>query len=142
MQKAIALAKVGQTSEGGAPFGALVVKDGQIIVQGHNQVDGNTDCTEHAEMLVIREACKKLKSKKLNGCLLYTSCEPCLMCLGAIRWAGFDAVYYGASANDAKKYGFIYSDLFYQSSVGSRHKEFKLKQICKKEAVEVLENQG
>ena len=89
---------------------------------------------------MIQEACKKLGSKSLKGCILYTSCEPCLMCLGASRWAALDAVYYGASAADAKEAGYVYSQLFYNSHTGKRHQEFNLIQLLRAEAVAVWNN--
>jgi len=137
MRKAIDWAAKGSKTEGGGAFGALIVKDGTIIAEGHNQVGAKTDCTQHAELAMIQEACTKLGSKSLKGCVLYTSCEPCLMCLGTTRWAELDQVFYGASAADAKDAGYIYSDLFYNSHTGKRHAEFKLKQLLRDEAVAV-----
>ncbi|MFI8379729.1 nucleoside deaminase [Leeuwenhoekiella sp. NPDC079379] len=140
MRKAIAWAQKGKETNGGGAFGAVIVKDGAIIAEGHNQVGKNTDCTQHAELGMIQEACKKLSNKSLEGCILYTSCEPCLMCLGATRWAELQMVYYGASAADAKDAGYIYSDLFYNSHTGKRHVEFNLKQLLREEAVAVWKN--
>ncbi len=137
MRKAIDWAVKGKNTKGGGAFGAVLTKDGEIIAEGHNRVGATTDCTQHAELAVIQKACKKLKSKSLSGCILYTSCEPCLMCLGTTRWAELDAVYYGASAADAKEAGYVYSDLFYQSHTGKRHVEFNLKQMLREEAVAV-----
>jgi len=137
LRKAIHWAKQGKASKGGGAFGAVIVKDGIIIAEGHNSVSASTDCTQHAELAMIQQACVKMRSKSLTGCILYTSCEPCLMCLGATRWAELDAVYYGASAADAKEAGYIYSDLFYNSHSGKRHQEFKLKQLLRDEAVAV-----
>ena len=87
MQEAIALALKGMQSNAGGPFGALVVKDGIIIARGNNRVTSTNDPTAHAEIVAIREACKHLGSFQLDDCELYTSCEPCPMCLGAIYWA-------------------------------------------------------
>ena len=137
MRKAIEWAAKGTKTEGGGAFGAVIVKDGKIIAEGHNRVGATTDCTQHAELAMIQEACATLGSKSLKGCVLYTSCEPCLMCLGTTRWAELDQVYYGASAADAKEAGYIYSDLFYNSHTGKRHKEFNLKQMLREEAVAV-----
>src|SRR5207237_6082309 len=91
---------------GGGPFGALVVKDGRVIGTGVNSVTQTADPTAHAEVLAIRVACATLGSFQLDGCDLYTSCEPCPMCLGAIYWARPRAVYFAASAADAAKAGF------------------------------------
>ncbi len=137
MQKAIQWAITGRQTEGGGAFGAVIVKEGKIIAEGHNRVGVTQDCTQHAELAMIQEACKKINSKTLKGCILYTSCEPCLMCLGTTRWAELDMVYYGASAADAKEAGYLYSDLFYNSHTGKRHVEFNLKQLLRDEAVAV-----
>ncbi|MCC4212701.1 nucleoside deaminase [Leeuwenhoekiella parthenopeia] len=137
MRMAISWAGKGKAAEGGGAFGAVIVKDGSIIAEGHNRVGATTDCTQHAELAMIQEACKKLGSKSLKGCVLYTSCEPCLMCLGSTRWAELDMVYYGASAADAKAAGYVYSDLFYNSHTGKRHVEFNLKQLLRDEAVAI-----
>src|SRR5258707_6869338 len=104
MAKAIALA-VESVRTGGGPFGALVVKDGRIIGTGVNSVTQSNDPTAHAEVLAIRAACAALGSFHLDGCDLYTSCEPCPMCLGAIYWARPRAVYYGGLASDAAEAG-------------------------------------
>ena len=135
--QAINWAKKGRETEGGGAFGVVIVKNNIIIAEGHNRVGATTDCTQHAELSMIQKACKKLGSKSLKGCTLYTSCEPCLMCLGATRWAELEAVYYGASASDAKDAGFIYSELFYNSHTGKRHQEFNLKQLLREDAVAV-----
>ena len=94
-----------QNNEGG-PFGCVIVKNGKIIGRGNNKVTSTNDPTAHAEVIAIRDACKKLKSFQLNECTLYTSCEPCPMCLGAIYWARPDKVFYGSTKNDAAKAGF------------------------------------
>lgn len=89
----------------GGVFGAVIVKDGKIIGQGYNQVIKNNDPTWHAEMEAIRDACKKLGTPHLDGCILYTSAECCPMCLAAAYWAHIDKIYYGATTGDALKYG-------------------------------------
>ena len=93
------------TNEGG-PFGACVVKDGEIIGKGSNHVLANNDPTAHAEVMAIRDACKNINSYNLSGCELYTSCYPCPMCLSAIIWANIKKVYYGNTKEDAAKIGF------------------------------------
>jgi guanine deaminase len=99
----------------GGPFGAVVVQDGKVIATGSNQVTLRKDPTCHAEIVAIRAACRKLKAFHLLGCQLYTSCEPCPMCLGAIYWARMERVYYALSRHDAAKIGFsdefIYREL-------------------------------
>ena len=87
MRRAIALAQNGIDSNSGGPFGSVVVKNGEIIAEGCNRVTSENDPTSHAEIVAIREACRKLGSFQLEGCTIYTSCEPCPMCLGAIYWA-------------------------------------------------------
>ncbi|TVZ16062.1 nucleoside deaminase [Maribacter sp. MAR_2009_72] len=136
MQRAIELAKLGKEN-GGSSFGAVIVRNGTVVAEGFNKVKALSDCTQHAELLVIQEACRKLNSTTLKDCRLYTSCEPCMMCLGAIYWAKFKKVYYGSSAQDAKEHGFIYSNMFYDSNTEARHKEFNLEQLMAEEAVKV-----
>jgi guanine deaminase len=115
MARAIQLSVENVRSGRGGPFGAVVVKDGGIVAEGVNQVTANNDPTAHAEVLAIRDACHKLNLFELKGCDLYTSCEPCPMCLGAIYWARMDKVYFGSLAEDAAKIGFddsaIYEEL-------------------------------
>ncbi|WP_405384757.1 nucleoside deaminase [Maribacter sp. LLG6340-A2] len=136
MTRAIELAQLGKNNGGGS-FGAVIVRNGAVVAEGFNKVKTLSDCTQHAELLVIQEACRKLKTTTLTDCTLYTSCEPCMMCLGAIYWAKIHKVYYGSSAQDAKEHGFIYSNMFYASSKGARHKEFNLEQLMAEEAIKV-----
>jgi guanine deaminase len=115
MARAIQLSLDNVLSGRGGPFGAIVVKDGSIVAEGVNQVTSTNDPTAHAEVVAIREACAKLGSFLLNGCEIYTSCEPCPMCLGAIYWARLSRIYFGNLASDALKIGFddsfIYDEL-------------------------------
>lgn len=106
MQRAIELSFHGQRAGLGGPFGAIVVKNGEIVGQGHNQVTSTNDPTAHAEVVAIRDACRNLGTYQLRGCDLYTSCEPCPMCLGAIYWARPDRVYYANTRHDAAHVGF------------------------------------
>ena len=96
----------GMLENEGGPFGAVIVKDGEIIASAHNQVLKTNDPTAHAEVNVIRKASQNLHSFDLSDCILYTSCQPCPMCLGAIFWARIKTVYYGATKEDAAKGGF------------------------------------
>lgn len=137
MQRAIQLAREGREMANASPFGAVVTKGDKIIAESRNESVCRGDCEEHAELKVIKRACHKLQKKNLKGCVLYTSCEPCMMCLGAAYWADFDYIYYGASAEDAKEFGFVYSDMYYKSNSKKRHEEFKMIQLCREEAVEV-----
>ena len=105
MQMAID-ASIENVRNGGGPFGAVVVKDGEVIATGVNRVTANNDPTAHAEVSAIRNACQKLGTFKLNGCVIYTSCEPCPMCLSAIYWSGIQKIFYGNTAIDAKDIDF------------------------------------
>ena len=106
MEQAIQLATENVTSGRGGPFGAVIVKDGKVIATGANQVTATHDPTAHAEVTAIRNACNALGTFSLEGCEIYTSCEPCPMCLAASYWARLDAIFYGASAADAARAGF------------------------------------
>ncbi|NRQ56207.1 nucleoside deaminase [Brevibacillus sp. HD1.4A] len=106
MEHAVNLALDNVTASRGGPFGAIVVKDGQIVGRGRNEVTATNDPTAHAEVQAIREACQKLRTFQLDDCELYTSCEPCPMCLGAIYWARPRAVYYACTKEDAARVGF------------------------------------
>jgi tRNA(Arg) A34 adenosine deaminase TadA len=106
MRQAIALATENVTSGRGGPFGAVVVKDGKVIATGVNLVTASNDPTAHAEVTAIRSACQSLAAFQLEGCDVYTSCEPCPMCLAAIYWSRCKAIYYGNTAADADQVGF------------------------------------
>jgi guanine deaminase len=124
-----------QTGRGG-PFGALVVKDGKIVAEGSNSVTFIKDPTAHAEVLAIRAACKKLGTFDLKGCEMYTSCEPCPMCLGAIYWARLDRVYFGNSAADAQKIGFDDSFIYRQIEQPHAQRTIPMIQVMRDEAWE------
>jgi tRNA(Arg) A34 adenosine deaminase TadA len=115
LRRAIALATENVARGAGGPFGAVIVRDGRIVCEGANSVTAANDPTAHAEVNVIRAAAKTLGTFTLAGCELYSSCEPCPMCLAAAYWARLDAVYYGASAADAARAGFddafLYAEL-------------------------------
>jgi tRNA(Arg) A34 adenosine deaminase TadA len=106
MKEAIKVALKGMDQNEGGPFGCVIVKDGKIIGRGNNKVTSTNDPTAHAEVIAIREACKNLNSFQLEGCELYTTCEPCPMCLGAIYWARPQKVYFGSNHVDAANIGF------------------------------------
>jgi tRNA(Arg) A34 adenosine deaminase TadA len=106
MLEAVNAALKGMHSYEGGPFGCVIVKDGKIVGKGNNKVTSTNDPTAHAEVTAIRDACKNLNSFQLEGCEIYTSCEPCPMCLGAIYWARPDKVYYGSNQVDAANIGF------------------------------------
>ncbi len=105
LEKAVALA-MRSISRGGGPFGAVVVKEGVVVGQGNNQVVLKQDPSAHAEIMAIRQACRRLKTFSLSGCELYTSCEPCPMCLAALYWSRIERVYFASSCSEAARIGF------------------------------------
>jgi guanine deaminase len=113
MDEAVALARTGMREQGGGPFGAIIVADGKLVGRGWNQVTRLLDPTAHAEISAIRDACRALQRFELRGCVLYSSCEPCPMCLAAIYWARLDRVYYASTRSDAAGIGFD-DDFIYQ----------------------------
>lgn len=119
MTEAIAEALEGIYNEHGGPFGCVIVKDGKIIGRGHNMVLANTDSTAHGEIIAIRNAEKKMETYDLSGCVLYTTGEPCPMCLYAILWANIDKVYYGCTIRDNAEIGF--RDEVFDELAGSRN---------------------
>ena len=123
MEMAINLS-IDNIDTGGGPFGAVIVKDGEVIATGTNRVVPNSDPTAHAEVMAIRNACARLGTFQLSGCTVYSSCEPCPMCLGAIYWAHIDKIYYGANQMDAAAVNFddsfIYREL--ELKPENRHK--------------------
>ncbi len=138
MMEAIRLS-ISNVEEGkGGPFGAIVVKDGKIIASGVNQVTTSNDPTAHAEVVAIRNACIALNSFQLDGCEIYTSCEPCPMCLGAIYWARPDKLFYANSKEDAAAINF--DDQFIYEEIAKPIAERKLftKQILREQAQEAF----
>ena len=121
MERAIELAVENVRSGHGGPFGAVVVRGKEIAGTGVNSVTASNDPTAHAEVMAIREACRQLGAFQLSGCDLYTSCEPCPMCLGAIYWARLDRVFYGGTRDDAAKAGF--DDAFIYEQITLPHAE-------------------
>ncbi|MGR7812114.1 nucleoside deaminase [Lacinutrix undariae] len=139
MQRAIDMAAKGMNANAGGPFGAVIVKDGKIIAEGHNCVTSTNDPTAHAEVVAIRKACEALGTFQLDDCIVYTSCEPCPMCLGAIYWARPKKVFYGCDKVDAANIdfddNFIYEEL--DKPITGRNIPFE--QILQVEAVKVFE---
>ncbi|HXN72632.1 MAG TPA: nucleoside deaminase [Candidatus Acidoferrales bacterium] len=127
MKRAIALALENVQSDRGGPFGAIIVKDGEVLAEAANCVTLTNDPTAHAEIIAIRETCKKLGAFQLPGCEMYSSCEPCPMCTGAIYWARLARVYFASTAADAAKAGFDDS-LIYQE-IQRPHAERKIPMI-------------
>ena len=138
MMRAIELS-VDSINKGGGPFGCVIVKDDKIIAEGYNKVTSTNDPTAHGEIVGIRQASKNLNNFKLSGCDLYTSCEPCPMCLSAIYWAHIDKIYYANTRSDAQDIGFddslIYSEL--SKNVGER--KIPIIQMMRGEALKAFE---
>ncbi len=138
MHRAIELAMENVEKNEGGPFGAVVVKDGEIIAEGKNLVTSQNDPTAHAEIIAIRNACEVLDSHQLSECEIYASCEPCPMCLGAIYWARPRAVYFAAGRQDAARAYF--DDTFIYNECKTEHHERRIpfKQIHRDKAIEVF----
>ena len=134
MARAIQLSLDNVNSVGGGPFGAVVVKDGAIVAEAANQVTSTNDPTAHAEVLAIREACRKLGVFDLEGCEIYTSCEPCPMCLGAIYWARLSRVYFGNTNGDASKIGFDDSLIYREITQPHSQRQIPMIQMMREEA--------
>lgn len=139
MQRAIRLSVENVRSGSGGPFAAIVVKDGEVIAEGVNQVTRTNDPTAHAEMVAIREACRRLGHFELTGCELYTSCEPCAMCLGAIYWARPARVYFAASAGDAGSVGFDDDYIVGQLCLPAADREIPMVQMMREVAQEAFQ---
>jgi guanine deaminase len=138
LERAIALA-IQNVREGGGPFGTVIVKEGAVIAEGVNRVTASADPTAHAEIVAIRDACKKLGDFQLTGCVLYSSCEPCPMCLGAIYWARAERVYYGASAADAAAAEFDDAFIFREFAKPPRQRRIPMEQFLRDEALAAFE---
>jgi guanine deaminase len=138
MARAIALAIENVRSGRGGPFGAVVVKEGKIVSEGANDVTSTNDPTAHAEIIAIRKACAALKDFELRGCELYTSCEPCPMCLGAIYWARPDRIYFGACAADAAEVGFDDSLIYHEIPKPHSQRKIPTAQLMRDEALETF----
>ena len=134
MEAAIALAEKGIEHDEGGPFGCVIVKDDKIIGRGNNKVTSTNDPTAHAEIIAIREACKHLNSFQLEDCEIYTSCEPCPMCLGAIYWARPKVIYYGNTRKDAAKIGFDDSMIYDEIGSDLSSRKIPVINICREKA--------
>src|SRR5437899_6418119 len=135
MARAIQLSIENVHSDRGGPFGAVIVKNGSIIAEGTNQVTSTHDPTAHAEVIAIREACRKLSVFQLLGCEIYTSCEPCPMCLGAIYWAHLSRIHFGNLAADASKVGFDDSFIYQQFAQPFSQRKIPMLQMMREEAL-------
>lgn len=139
MQEAIRLSFETMRSGKGGPFGCVIVKDGKIIAEGFNKVTSANDPTAHAEVVAIREACKKLNTFQLTGCEIYTSCEPCPMCLGAIYWARPDKLYFANTKKDAAKIGFDDDFIYQEINLSLADRKLSTQQLCREDAIKAFE---
>lgn len=138
MREAIELSSANMHSNNGGPFGAVVVKDGEIIGRGANNVTTTHDPTAHAEIMAIREACKTIGDFNLNGCEIYSSCEPCPMCLSAIYWARIDKIYYANTHEDAAKIDFDDSFLYEQVALPKESRSIPSARLLELDALSVF----
>ena len=138
MRKAIELS-IMNVKNGGGPFGAVIAKDGEIIAEGVNKVTSNCDPTAHAEVNAIRAACSKLGTFNLSGYEIYTSCEPCPMCLGAVYWARLDRMYYGNNKTDAKNIGFDDSFIYDEIELKPQDRKLPSQILLHQEALKAFE---
>jgi len=140
MYRAIEIARKGMNANHGGPFGCIIVKENKIIGEGSNRVTTSNDPTAHAEIVAIRNACKHLGTFQLTGCDIYTSCEPCPMCLGAIYWARPDHIYYAANREDAADAGFDDSFIYTEIPLPIDERSIPMKNIGRDAAVDLFEN--
>jgi len=140
MKEAIRLSKQNIKNGTGGPFGAVIVKDGKIIASGTNCVTSSNDPTAHAEVVAIRNACKTLNTFQLDDCEIYSSCEPCPMCLGAIYWARPKKIYFAASRIDAAASGFDDSLIYDEISLPIEHRKIESEQLLQEEAKSVFDD--
>jgi tRNA(Arg) A34 adenosine deaminase TadA len=138
MKEAVDLAIAGMKKNEGGPFGCIIVKDGKIIGKGNNKVTSTNDPTAHAEITAIRDACKNLNSFQLDDCTLYTSCEPCPMCLGAIYWARPKKVFFGSNKKDAAEVGFDDDFIYKEIDLDLAHRSIPFEQINREDALKAF----
>ena len=139
LREAIAIAAENASGTEGGPFGAVIVKENKIIARGANTVTSANDPTAHAEVNAIREACRSVKNFSLEGCTLYTSCEPCPMCLSAAYWAGIKKIYFAAGRNDASEAGFSDSFIYDQIPLPPSKRDVRMEQMLEDEGKKPFE---
>ena len=139
MKKALEIASGNASTQGGGPFGAVIVKDGKVVSAAGNTVTPDNDPTAHAEVNAIRNACKELKTFDLSGCVLYTSCEPCPMCLSASYWARIGRIYYAAGRDDAAKAGFSDAFIYDQFDLPVNERSLPAERIMEEEGMQPFE---
>jgi tRNA(Arg) A34 adenosine deaminase TadA len=135
MALAIQLAS-NNVEKSGGPFGAVIVKNGKILSKSANSVTNDNDPTAHAEVNAIRKACKEIASNDLSGCILYSSCEPCPMCLGAIYWAHLDELYFACGKDDAAKSGFDDAFIYEEMELSYKKRKLTTNQFMRKEGLQ------
>lgn len=135
MRLAIQLSEQNVEQSKGGPFGAVVVKDGEVIAQSANKVTTTNDPTAHAEVSAIRLACQQLNTFDLNGCIIYTSCEPCPMCLGAIYWSRISTIYYANTKKDAADIGFDDKFIYDELDLPMEKRQLPVIQLLRDEAL-------
>jgi tRNA(Arg) A34 adenosine deaminase TadA len=138
MTRAIELS-IESVNSGGGPFGSIIVKNDKVIAEGSNKVTLNNDPTAHGEIVAIRKACKSLNNFNLSGCELYSTCEPCPMCLSAIYWAHIDKVYYANTRNDAQKIDFDDSLIYSELLTNVKKRKIPMVPMMRDEALKVFE---
>jgi len=136
MSEAVKAALKGMQNNEGGPFGCIIVKDGEIVGRGNNKVTSTNDPTAHAEVTAIRDACKNLGTFQLDDCIIYTSCEPCPMCLGAIYWARPKKVYYGCNQQDAADIGFDDAFIYKEIPLPYEERSIPFEQVGRDVALE------
>ena len=138
MKRAIELS-IKSVNSGGGPFGCVIIKDDKIIAEGSNKVTSTNDPTAHGEIVAIRDACKELNNFSLNGCELYSNCEPCPMCLSAIYWARIEKIYYANTREDAKKIDFDDSFIYSEFQKNMNERKIPIFQMMRNEALKAFE---
>ena len=138
MTRAIELS-IESVNSGGGPFGSIIVKNDKVIAEGSNKVTLNNDPTAHGEIVAIRKACKSLNNFSLSGCELYSTCEPCPMCLSAIYWAHIDKVYYANTRDDAQKIDFDDSLIYSELLTNVKKRKIPMFQMMRDEALKAFE---
>ena len=139
MLEAIALSEQGINNNDGGPFGCVIVKDDMIVGRGNNKVTSTNDPTAHAEVVAIRDACQNLNTFQLDGCEVYTSCEPCPMCLGAIYWARPKVIYYANNREDAAEIGFDDSMIYDEMSAKIEMRKIPILSLGREQALKVFD---
>jgi tRNA(Arg) A34 adenosine deaminase TadA len=140
IREAIRLSQRGMEMNEGGPFGCVIVRNGQIIASGNNKVTSTNDPTAHAEINAIRNACRELNTYELSDCTLYSSCEPCPMCLGAIYWAGISKVFFACSRKDAARIGFDDDFIYKEIQKDFANRIIPIEQMLREEAIKVFED--